>query len=75
MYVVPIVVLVFLAVIAVAWSPLFAVILAVPAFVLFLAYVGMRPRADEGIEPPTGTAGRHEDETPTGAWGEARPHD
>jgi len=75
MYVVPIVILVFLAVIAVAWSPLFAVILAGAAFVLFLVYAGMRPRADEKIEPPTGRAGKYEDETPTGAWGEARPHD
>lgn len=73
MYVVPLVVLVCLAVIAAAWSPLFALAIAVPLFVLFLVYVGMRPRADEKIEPPTGSAEVHEDETPTGAWGERRP--
>jgi hypothetical protein len=73
MYVIPLVVLVFLAIVAVAWSPLLALIVAVPAFVLFLAYVGMRPRADEQIEPPTGSAHRYEDETPKGAWGEPRP--
>jgi hypothetical protein len=73
MYVVPIAVLVLLAVVAVAWSPLFAAIVAVPLFVVFLAYVGLRPRADETMEPPTGSARRHEDETPKGLWGEPRP--
>lgn len=73
MYVVPIVVLVLLAVIAVAWSPLFALIVFVPLFIAFLVYVGSRPRADERIEPPTGSAHRHEDDTPKGLWGEPRP--
>jgi hypothetical protein len=73
MYLIPLVVLACLAVIAVAWSPIFALLIAVPLFVVFLAYVGMRPRADDRIEPPTGSAGEHEDETPTGAWGEQRP--
>lgn len=73
MYAVPIVVLVLIAVIAVAWSPLFAVVIAAAGFVLFLAYAGLRPRADEKIEPPTGSAGKYEDETPKGAWGEPRP--
>jgi ABC-type transport system involved in cytochrome bd biosynthesis fused ATPase/permease subunit len=72
MYVIPLVVLACLAVIAVAWSPLFALLIAVPLFVLFLAFVGMRPRADERIESPTGSANKYEDETPTGAWGEKR---
>jgi hypothetical protein len=72
MYAIPLVVLVCLAVIAVAWSPLFAVLIAVPLFVLFLVVAGMRPRADEKIEPPTGSADKYEDETPTGAWGERR---
>jgi len=72
MYAIPIVVLACLAVIAVAWSPIFALVVAVPLFVLFLAYVGMRPRADEKVESPTGSAERHQDETPTGAWGEER---
>lgn len=72
MYLIPLVVLACLAVIATAWSPIFALIIAVPLFVLFLAYVGMRPRADEKVEPPTGSANKYEDETPTGAWGERR---
>lgn len=73
MYVIPILLLLLLAIIAVAWSPLFAVVLAAIAFVAFLAYVGIRPRADEKIDPPTGSAGKYEDDTPKGAWGEPRP--
>jgi hypothetical protein len=72
MYTIPLAVLVVLALIAVAWSPLLALAIAVPAFVIFLAYVGMKPRADEKIEPPTGTAGKYEDDTPKGLWGEPR---
>jgi len=73
MYVVPIVILALLAIVAVAWSPIFAVILAAIAFAAFLAIVGLRPRADEKIDPPTGSAGKYEDDTPKGAWGEPRP--
>jgi len=73
MYVVPIVVLALLAIVAVAWSPVFAVVFACVAFVGFLAYVGLRPRADQKLEPPSGSAGKYEDETPKGAWGEPRP--
>jgi hypothetical protein len=73
MYVIPLVVLVFLALIAVAWSPLFALIVAIPAFVLFLAYVGISRRADEEIEPPTGRARTVESDEPKGIWGEPRP--
>jgi hypothetical protein len=72
MYAIPLAAIVVLALIAVAWSPLPALIIAVPAFVLFLAYVGMKPRADEKMEPPTGNAGKYEDDTPKGAWGEPR---
>jgi hypothetical protein len=72
MYTIPIVIVIVLALIAVAWSPLFALLIAVPAFVVFLAYVGTRPRADEKLDPPTGSAGKYEDETPRGVWGEPR---
>jgi hypothetical protein len=72
MYVIPLVVLIVLALIAVAWSPIFAVIIAVPAFLLFLAYVGMSQRADEKIEPPTGRAKTVESDEPKGIWGEPR---
>jgi hypothetical protein len=72
MYVIPIIVIVILAIIAVAWSPIFALIIFVPAFALFLIYIGTRPRADEKLESPTGTAGKYEDGTKKGAWGEPR---
>jgi hypothetical protein len=73
MYWVPIVMVFLLALIAVAWSPVFALIIAVPAFIGFLVYIGLRPRADGRLETPRGSAGRHEDETPKGMWGEPRP--
>jgi hypothetical protein len=71
-YVIPLIALVILAVIAVAWSPLFALIIAVPLFVAFLVYVSGRPRADERMEPPTGHAGKYEDDSHKGLWGEPR---
>lgn len=73
MYVIPLIALLLLGILAVAWSPIFALIIAVPLFGLFLVYVGSTRRADETIKPPTGSANRHQDETPTGAWGEQRP--
>jgi hypothetical protein len=73
MYVIPLVVLVVLALIAVAWSPIFALIIAVPAFVLFLAYIGMSRRADEKIQAPTGPPKTVESDEPKGLWGEPRP--
>jgi len=73
MYVIPLIALVLIALIAVAWSPIFAVIIAVPAFVVFLAYVGMNRRADEKIEPPTGPSQTVESDGPKGIWGEPRP--
>lgn len=75
MYFIPLVLLAVLALVAVAWSPIFALIFFVIAFVAFLAYAGMSRRADEELAPPQ-TPGRqphHEDETPTGIWGERRP--
>ena len=72
MYAIPLVLLILLAIVAVAWSPVFAAALAALLFVGFLAYVGLRPRAEE-IEPPTGSAGDYEDDTSEGAWGEQRP--
>ena len=72
MYVIPLAVIVVLALIAVAWSPIFAVIVAVPAFLAFLAYVGMSRRADEKIEVPATEPRTVESDTPKGAWGEPR---
>jgi hypothetical protein len=71
-YVIPLIAIVVLALIAVAWTPIFAVILAVPAFLAFLAYVGMSRRADEKIEPAVTEPRTVESDTPKGAWGEPR---
>jgi hypothetical protein len=74
MYVVPLVLIVLLALIAVAWLPIFALIVFAIGFLAFLAYVAMKPRADERLAPPErpGPQPHHEDETPTGIWGERR---
>jgi hypothetical protein len=48
MYVVPLIVIILLAIVAVAWSPIFAIIAFAILFTLFLAYVGLSRRADEG---------------------------
>jgi positive regulator of sigma E activity len=75
MYFIPLALFIVLAMIAVAWSPIFALIIFVPAFIAFLAYAGMSRRADEKLTPPEqpGRQPQHENETPTGAWGERRP--
>lgn len=75
MYVIPLVLVVLLALVAVAWSPIFALIFFVIGFVAFLAYAGFSRRADEKLAPPEqpGRQPQHENETPTGVWGEHRP--
>jgi flagellar biosynthesis/type III secretory pathway M-ring protein FliF/YscJ len=75
MYLIPIALFIVLALIAVAWSPIFALIFFVIGFVAFLAYAGMSRRADEKLAPPEqpGRQPQHENETPTGMWGEKRP--
>jgi len=75
MYLIPLALIIVLALIAVAWSPIFALIVFVLGFVAFLAYAAMRPRADEQLAPPEqpGRQPRHEGEEPTGIWGERRP--
>jgi hypothetical protein len=75
MYFIPIVLIVLLALIAVAWSPIFAVIIFVIGFIAFLAWAGANRRADEKLAPPEqpGPQPHHEDGTPTGIWGERRP--
>lgn len=75
MYLIPIALIIILALIAVAWSPIFALIIFAVAFLAFLAFVAMRPRADEQLAPPEkpGPQPHNEDGTPTGIWGERRP--
>jgi dipeptide/tripeptide permease len=73
MYLIPLILIVVLALIAVAWTPVFALIIAVPLFLAFLVYVGMRRRSDETVEPPSAEPKTVESDTPKGAWGEPRP--
>jgi hypothetical protein len=72
-YVIPLIVVVLLALIAVAWTPVFALIIAVPAFLAFLVYVGMQRRADGTIDAPSAEPRTVESDVPKGAWGEPRP--
>jgi len=48
MYVIPLLLFVLIAIVAVAWSPVFAVLAFAVFFVLYLGYVGLSRRADEG---------------------------
>jgi hypothetical protein len=75
MYLIPIALIILLALIAVAWSPIFALIIFVIGFIAFLAYAASSRRADEKLAPPEqpGPQPNHDDETPTGIWGERRP--
>jgi hypothetical protein len=75
MYFIPIALIVILALIAVAWSPIFALIFFVVGFVAFIGYAAMKPRADEELAPPEqpGRQPQHENDVQTGIWGERRP--
>jgi hypothetical protein len=64
MYLVPLTVLVLLAIVAVAWSPIFAVVAFAILFFLFLVYVGFSRRADQVVGTPEARAaerGRQEE--------------
>jgi Flp pilus assembly protein TadB len=59
MYLIPLLAIVFLALIAVAWSPIFALVIFAILFAFFLAYVGLSRRADqEGTTPEARAAER-----------------
>ncbi len=73
MYVVLIVALALVIVIASFWAPIFALIIAVPLFALFLAYVGFSRRADEKAAAASGAPASGEGQTHEphgGIWGE-----
>jgi hypothetical protein len=74
MYLIPIVLIILLAMIAVAWSPIFALVFFAIGFVVFLGYVGLSRRADEKVAPPEqpGRQPQHENDVPTGPWGERK---
>jgi len=72
MYVVPIVVLALVIALGSFWSPIFALIIAVPLFALFLAYVGLSRRSDQKADLAREAPGRGEEthEPHGGIWGE-----
>jgi hypothetical protein len=70
-YVIPIVVLALVIVIGAVWSPIFALVIAVPLFLIFLAYVGFSRRADQTSPPSSGEPATGEGEG-GGIWGERR---
>lgn len=75
MYFLPLALFVILALVAVAWAPIFALIIFAIGFAVFLGYVALKPRADEKLAPPEqpGRQPQHESQGPTGIWGERRP--
>jgi hypothetical protein len=76
MYVIPLVVLGLVVLAAGVWAPpIFAVLIALPAILVFLAYVGSRRRADEsGAEAvagePADAPQRERAPERGGIWGE-----
>jgi hypothetical protein len=54
MYVIPVIALALVIVIGTAWSPILALFIAVPLFLLFLAYVGLSRRADQTTRRSSG---------------------
>jgi hypothetical protein len=64
MYLIPLAVIIFLALVAVAWSPIFAIVAFAIFFLLFLAYIGLARRADQSGDSPGARAaerGRQEE--------------
>ena len=75
MYWIPLALIILIALVAVAWSPIFAVVFFVIAFIGFLAYAGLSRRADEKLAPPEqpGRQPQHEAHGgDTGMWGERK---
>jgi hypothetical protein len=75
MYVIPLIVFILLCIVAVAWTPIFAVIFFAIFMVGFFAYVGMSRRTDEKIAPPLPGQSATPDDESTGMWGERRPQE
>jgi hypothetical protein len=77
MYLVPLIVLIVIALIATAWTPIFGVIIFGVGAVLFLVYVGMSRRSDQEVTPPQPgaeiSAATVENEAEGGLWGERNP--
>ncbi|HEY0317357.1 MAG TPA: hypothetical protein VGC49_03590 [Solirubrobacterales bacterium] len=64
MIVIPLIALILLALIAVAWSPIFALVISAVGFLAYLAFVGFSRRSDEQATTPEARAaerGRREE--------------
>jgi Sec-independent protein secretion pathway component TatC len=73
MYVIPIIVLAVVIAISAVWTPVFALVIAIPLFLLFLAYVGFSRRADQrATASPSGESASGEGEAVGGVWGEKK---
>ncbi|MFL5899816.1 MAG: hypothetical protein ACJ75S_01245 [Solirubrobacterales bacterium] len=72
MYVIPIIVLAVVIAISAVWSPVFALVIAIPLFLLFLAYVGFSRRADQKVATPSGKPASGEGDAAAGVWGEKK---
>jgi hypothetical protein len=75
MYVIPMFVLMLVIAVGAVWSPVFALLIAVPLFVLFLAYIGFSRQSDEEVTGPSGAPASGEGESHAaahhgGIWGE-----
>jgi hypothetical protein len=75
MYVIPLIAIIVLGLLAVAWNPIFALVIFVLFMLGYFAFVGMRPSSDEEVQAPRATPGRDAltDDEDTGLWGEGRP--
>jgi hypothetical protein len=75
MYVIPLIAIIVLGLIAVAWNPIFALIIFVLFMVGYFAFVGMRRSSDEQVRTPSTAPGRDAltDDEDSGLWGEKRP--
>jgi hypothetical protein len=71
-YVIPIIVLAVVIAISAVWAPVFAFVIAIPLFLLFLAYVGFSRRADQKVTAPGGKPASGEGEAAGGIWGEKK---
>jgi hypothetical protein len=57
MYLIPLLVIIFLALISMAWgSPIFAIVIFGILFIFYLGYVGLSRRADQQPTTPEGRA-------------------
>jgi hypothetical protein len=74
MYWIPLLAIVLLGLLAVAWNPIFALVIFALFIVGFFAFVGMRRSAEGQAEAPeqAGAPERAEPES-GGIWGERRP--